>query len=571
MKKILFLFLILLLFTGCKKEMPQIQQQDNYVHLSFVTSNNSKTNIQPNGVVGWSSTDVLHVYSKNLNKCLGTLTNTNVKGNTATFEGDILAWSDDDLVSFYYYGNNTPDSDGKITINYSDQSNDGTLESIAGKYHVSCLRLTLDAPEPNMRITGQLLNKMSIGYFTMPFESSIPVKLYAENGLYNSITVESDGELTYGVVGINPNIDRMSGQIMLNKNLQNVYVALLPSIDTDADMTLYFTTNNEQYYYNVESINENDYYTGSSYTPLQLQRDNPISADYIDFTFVESNNGVSLFSVGENKQVKFTAGNLVYDQGRCKQHINQWSRCFKKHYSSNYGVKKFNVAGTFDIFAWATSGYNHGNLLYMPYTISQRDPSPYNQASIGYGFGPAESGNYAIDLYDSNNVPTNADWGEYRFGMKSDNLNLRTLRYDEWEYLLDIRTVNINGVNTCMWGLGNIVDTDGETVNDLIILPDNWNPSNHPDFVYGYSNYVNTLDDLLDDGVVFLPVAGARNGGTVTDCYEHGRYYSSSRNTNKNYKTSRAHYIYFRTDLLISVGTDRERYNGYNVRLVSDN
>ena len=135
----------------------------------------------------------------------------------------------------------------------------------------------------------------------------------------------------------------------------------------------------------------------------------------------------------------------------------------------------------------------------------------------------------------SGNLSQDEDWGS-RIG---DGDTWRTLTNDEWTYLLtnhSCKSASVNGV-------------DG-----YVIAPD------------GFSGELaESYDDaaLATDKLVFLPIAGHRQGSSVVLVGNSGAYWSSSAKDSE-----RAYCIMILSGL--AAPTDDYRYLGYSVRLVTD-
>ena len=497
MKKFSFIlmsFAIVIGLTQCKKKLDTVNPTaDGKVYITYSTGA-SKTNITEAGIVTWTEGDICHVYASTTGY-LGSLTLSSGAGtNSGTFTGSISEWTDDETLRFYYLGNNTKKSDNTFVIDYSAQ--DGTLATIASKYHVACYTEE-NVLSSKTSFNGQMLNQMALAVFDVSGFGSGNVKIYAASGFRNQITISDKGVLSYGVAGVHPTIDNQSGHIVIGAAGAEKYVALLPS---DGEISMQFTSQSK---------------TGSD----------DVVSDYVDMT-VSSDYVFTVTSWGTT--VKFAKGNLVYDQGRFKMHSTQHGRCFTEvgNVASNY-----KVSGTFDLFGWGTAGWNNGNLLYMPYTYSESRTSPYSD-SYGDGYGPTDGSNYRIDL---KGTYANSDWGVYQFGMDSE-YGWRTLSAYEWGYVINetseefFRRIYVGGEYKIPFGLGEVMGQTG-----LILLPDAWDGSVDNEFTYGKSNWSNVYTELTNvkwsdmeaAGAVFLPLAGQRYGNSFVGDNE-GYYWSSS-------------------------------------------
>ena len=263
---------------------------------------------------------------------------------------------------------------------------------------------------------------MALAVFDVSGFGAGNVKIYAASGFRNQITISDKGVLSYGVAGVHPTADNQSGHIVIGAAGAKKYVALLPS---DGNITMQFTSQSKTGSDAARTISANDFIGYSA--AVEITASNVVSS-YVDLAVASDH----VFSVASGRTVKFAKGNLVYDQGRFKMHNTQYGRCFTSNgdVSSNY-----KVSGTFDLFGWGTAGWNNGNLLYMPYTVSFGGSDPYTQDN-GFGYGPTDGSNYKINL---TGTYANSDWGVYQFGMDSE-YGWRTLTTEEWQYLFNYRT-----------------------------------------------------------------------------------------------------------------------------------
>ena len=227
------------------------------------------------------------------------------------------------------------------------------------------------------------------------------------------------------------------------------------------------------------------------------------------------------YSVGPNRQVLFSHGNLLYQSS-----INKWM--FAKNQYDIYGIN-CNAAyypTKADIFGWATSGYHDVadtlNVHYRPWSHSNvmhpiGSPEYYENQ---YGYGPSHSMSDTSLIGSSQNY----DWGMYNPIINGGNgAGLwRTLEKDEWEYLLSTRA---NASN--LKSLARIQTSSGSYTNGYIILADNWTCPPGVTFSpnatsFSANSYTLTQwEAVQDSGAIFLPVMNnfanywtATSGGT---------------------------------------------------------
>ena len=243
--------------------------------------------------------------------------------------------------------------------------------------------------------------------------------------------------------------------------------------------------------------------------------------------------GNGVFSVSATTQVYFTMGNLQYNPRYAKWRIAESQLDYIGNENSNITSV---YDGWLDLFGWST------NATY---------------------FGVSTSTSYYND-YLGNFV----DWGENEIGSDSSNV-FRTLRIDEWRYILDDRS---NAEE-----LRGIACVDG--VNGLILLPDDWSCPNDVVFKAGvntresieaYGQYqkfnIDQWSKMEAAGAVFLPAGGFRHGTEVEEVQLDGRYWSA---TDGFYNYTASNITFFSNRVGCGDGGAVRSYAGC-VRLVKD-
>ena len=161
----------------------------------------------------------------------------------------------------------------------------------------------------------------------------------------------------------------------------------------------------------------------------------------------------------------------------------------------------------------------------------------------------------------------NSDWGVYNAISNGGNTpNLwRTLSGNEWNYVFYMRSTPSN----ILYAKATV-----NSVNGVILLPDNWNST-----VYAL-NYTNrsdapfTTNEITEEnwatmesaGAVFLPAAGQRLGDELYDVGYYGLYWSSSLITAIPYGPK---YFFFDGESADMHNTET-RSLGFSVRLARD-
>jgi len=250
------------------------------------------------------------------------------------------------------------------------------------------------------------------------------------------------------------------------------------------------------------------------------------------------------FSIGENRQIQFSQGNLQY-LGETKT----WR--FADHQYDYLGETNKNISEGYidwiDLFGWGT-----GN-------------NPSNAS--------AASEDYSVFV----------DWGVNKISNGGNEENLwRTLSRAEWQYLCFTRP-NADK----LFGLGRVNE-----INGVILLPDAWKLPNGVAFLAGTSVGMDKSENAYFDnnkdyhfcdntytieewsvmekaGAIFLPAAGERdkkhNKIEIIYLNQNGVYWTSTPGSNDNYASEiYFDYYYFYTTNGIW------RSSGQSVRLVHD-
>ena len=240
--------------------------------------------------------------------------------------------------------------------------------------------------------------------------------------------------------------------------------------------------------------------------------------------------GIGVFSVSADKQVTFSKGNLQYTQS-----TNTWSFAENQYDylgGANIAIDADVLADKVDLFGWSTATTNFG-------VSTSTSDSDYSGSFV--------------------------DWGTNKIGNDAPN-TWRTLSYDEWYYLRYNRT-NANDL---------VGVAQGNDVNGLILLPDNWTCPAGVTFKSGFYNY-NGVDyytayqtftaeqwsKLEAAGAVFLPASGHRGGSTVNYVQCNGDYWSATE-----YYSDNAGCLVFGSDVAF-MGYSCRCF-GRSVRLVKD-
>ena len=273
-----------------------------------------------------------------------------------------------------------------------------------------------------------------------------------------------------------------------------------------------------------------------------------------------------VFSIGDNRQVRFSKGNLQYSTvgthttadstapGTWRFALNQWDTI-----GANNIMISASYTGWIDLFGWGTSGWNSGAVCYQPYSSS---PS-FSNYHPGGSYTNNLTGTYA-----------NADWGVYNAISNGGNRPglWRTLSKVEWDTLLYHRTTTsgIRYAKATVNGIPGLIIAP-DYCDTLIYILDSINNA-RATFT---SNVItsNQWTILEGEGCVFLPTAGSRTwgqGSRVTGVRFSGKYWTTTRYdggySDSDYNNA---YVMSISNSYMSIG-DGLRSLGTSVRLVQD-
>ncbi|MCQ2174339.1 MAG: hypothetical protein MJY61_04315, partial [Bacteroidales bacterium] len=191
-----------------------------------------------------------------------------------------------------------------------------------------------------------------------------------------------------------------------------------------------------------------------------------------------------IFSVGANKKVKFSKGNLCYvvNGAKWRMYEHQYDFCNTTTYAGHH-------SDTVSLFTW---GYDATKSI-IP---------------------DGQTGDNVSRI--SGNLTQTEDWG-CKIG---DGNTWRTLSDVEWEYLIADTTRMVND-KPCWSSPAGGVTIGGKTYHGLFLYPDDYDG----DVVSSSMSW----DDINAAGIVFLPAAGWRMSNSITGIDdEFGSYWSST-------------------------------------------
>ena len=225
--------------------------------------------------------------------------------------------------------------------------------------------------------------------------------------------------------------------------------------------------------------------------------------------FDENGASNALFSVAENKQVRFSHGNLQYQAS-----TDTWR--FAEEQYQILGDGNLNISPTYDgwieFFNWGTSGWNSGANSYKPYSTDGMNEDIF----VGGSYENDLTGEYA-----------NADWGVYNAISNGGNQAgmWRTPTEAEWRYLFFERA---NATEKFGWA-----QIDEGMYRGLVILPDTWTLPEGLTFKNASESHVNeyTLTEwrkMEAAGAILLPAAGQRGTDRIYNKWSTGLYWAST-------------------------------------------
>ena len=461
-----------------------------------------------------------------MNGYLGELSGKSQESTSATnrlsFSGTITApaGTPGEKLYFFYLGNGR--HYGRTPLNFSNQ------ETSAGAHFVTNHVIAIGE--------GTVTNSGGSTYTaTADLDIKTAIAYINVSNLATSGNVSLHGNDVYSTVTINYRAGTITGDTKGSINIgsaseANKYVALIPSVAMKTTLVFDSDTKSGGMTF-PRGIQENRYY---SYEGAALV----VSGEEACFTVNNS-----------NKKVRFSPGNLqavFTDEYSCKWQFAPTQYSYIGNATANTAVddNRVTTAGTVDLFGWV--GYNS---VLAAYGINN---SQYN-GNYGYTSGEAlksDWGEAANEVNSGQGLGGHNDW--------------RTLTKNEWVYMLNNRSTT-SGVR--------YAKATVNSVNGVILLPDNWSTSYHS---LNSTNTANadyttnniTLSDWGSDfeahGAVFLPAAGCRDGTSVNYDGSHGYYWSSTSHESTEYNAYSV--LFFSSNM--NPQDETQMHYGGSVRLV---
>jgi hypothetical protein len=331
-------------------------------------------------------------------------------------------------------------------------------------------------------------------------------------------------------------ISKTDGSTLLNPTALTINDGTNDIITLSEIPTSTYTTNSDGVLYVAMPS-----FAGKTITLTALQESNVYVFTKNDVTFANSNfysittkmrekihNGALLgeFSVSPTKKVRFARGNLQYNAAlgihQCADGTpKQGTWRFAENQYDTIGLSQRNRSSSYDgwidSYAWGTSGWNSGAVIYQPWELS----NSYTDCFVGNSSDNGLTGEFKY-----------ADWGVYNAISNGGNIpnTWRVLSADEWNYLLGERS---NHSNLCAAAIVN-------GISGKIILPDNFIFPEGIPFVGFSTNATENQYSLSEwtllenNGAVFLPrTVGWSSTSGITEWQELcGMYWSSTPRSN---------------------------------------
>ena len=515
---IVMALVLVLAMAQCKKnDSTTLDNQDNVVTITLNVkgSNGSKVDVNTTtGTVDFETGDKVYVGSGG--KYVGFLTH-----NGTNFIGNITNPTEGQPLQFYFLGNVTPQetlsagTTEECSVIITDQTEHLPVISTAASNENYVSGLT--------SYTGHLLNKCALVKFNVTTPSKSPICI---TGMKNKVTVD------FSQNTVTPSMDG-EGVIKLSAGSgENVekWAILLPQEALEV------------------GLSGSMYSEDGTYTGMRPEIPTIIENGYVSEGIgIMVNNCLSpagavngLFSVSPSQKVYFSKGNLQY-----RASVNEW----------RFADNQWDFVGSTECINGEPGGGNvsgSSNHLISPTYEGWIDLFGYNTGS-----NPTETGS-SPNLYHYNN-----GWEASNITISNggNEANLwRALTYDEWNFLLFIRTP-MSGIRYAKA----IVNE----VKGVILLPDNWDENtyllnNVNTANVSFSNNVIDTDTwsyiMESNGAVFLPAAGFRCGSIN----EYGGYWTETLATSFSYAYG---FSFYDAGLLFE---EIPLCRGISVRLVQD-
>ena len=291
-----------------------------------------------------------------------------------------------------------------------------------------------------------------------------------------------------------------------------------------------------------------------------------------------------LFSIGTNKKVIISQGNLQYQASSRTWRFaaNQYDYIgAAAGNTTTMANGRASQAAWIDLFGWGTSGWDNGYThYYRPYDVGS------DGQNSGYGYGPTNGIAFGFSL---TGAYAESDWGVYNRINNGGNATgmWRTLTGgsgSETDTLFSKRSTSTTnmpvGTNDEQ---ARYIKATVEGIKGIILFPDDYRHPNDIE-IDGSNRCYNTVDNnysfydfatgksvwskMEAAGAVFLPAAGYRNNTTISEANTTAYYWSASSSGPSNAYAIKFFDSNGTTKSSTAIGIPRS--NGCSVRLVMD-
>ena len=463
---------------------------NNGENISVNVDNGSRHEVAPNlGMIKFENGDVLYVGHDG--KYIGYLTYQN-----GAFAGDLEAPTNPaDYLHFYFLGGKGPDVESitgnptSFTINIDDQST---------KLPVLCYGASTQTYGSATNYSAVLEYQCALVKFNLNKETNYICTLS------NMLT---EATIDFANKAITPTATTDTIDLYREEGNTGVrWAILLPGTNLSADGNVSGAPSG--------TLNENQFINSG------ITLKNPVfAAPDAQYAVKTSGNVLTQFSVSSTQKVYFSRANLKCNAANPNQlvwgfHENQIDECPGSGTSNSGTLTSNNPAGSavaldggneLDRFSWG---------FHSPTTVSEND---------------------WVDGSRNLNWNDGTDWGCALKGTAYGD-HWRTLTAAEWEYLLSRnQTYSFLRVTWMHYPVPHFTAT--ARVNGIIIAPDDYNggpASSYSEwnkagkihnFTGNASAAMNLVNELLNDGCVFLPALGYREGSYY---YQYNYHYNNS-------------------------------------------
>ena len=554
MKKLFAIMSAVLALAACSKgELAEIeeQKQDNAVS-NPVTFNITVDDMGTKALkTEWADGDVIYIKFKGIDTKFMTIT---YDGSTWTPQAYTLVATPAETTFAVSDFSGIADADRKLGAVHFPIAVDIYLRNLLGKqfvyfnksgsseyaftYSLSQSQADYEFDGTNVNIKLSLKKPDNVVLFHIPGiqanASDYTLKIAGEGTMTNSYTtrIQYDGTVKLVESGDNNPVNGIA-----DENGAIFEVVLKSGFDTEKELT--FTV-----------VGPNNEYTKTLKTTLTAGKQYSLP-ELTSKKWKKKYNPVTINSSGD--KVSFAPGNLQYQAT-----TNTWR--FAPNQWDAIGNDNQNVAedysGWIDLFAWGTSGYNHGALYYQPWS---------HHSSTTYSNGYYAYGDKDKSLSDGDGT---ADWGYNAISNYGnvENDGWHTLSMTEWMYIFNNRS---DGWRYTMAE----INTDGTAVKGLIVFPDGFDGTAPTGVTYSARNArtdwmtkctTSGWKALEDAGCAFLPITGYRVGTVVSKADSGGSYWANGVSGIDN-----AYELVFDEEYGVRSNT-YYRFAGCAVRLVKD-